>query len=107
MSPMQKNRALNDGFRKTAKGGVVTISMGIHLLGRAEVEIIMKRLSGPDGDNSCAADSDHECGEITVSNRLIYWEINCYDNDLNDLSPDPTNPEQTKRFMTLMLDSEV
>jgi len=68
MSPMQKNRALNDSFRKTTKGGVVTISMGIHFLGRSEVENILKRLGASEGDGSCDDDSEHESGEITVSN---------------------------------------
>jgi hypothetical protein len=107
MSPIQKNRALNDSFRRTARGGVVTISMGIHLLGRTEVDNIMKRLGGAEGDSSCDVDSEHENGEITVSNRLVYWEINYFNKELDDLSPDPTDTDQTRRFMTLMLDSEV
>ncbi|MFZ3582894.1 hypothetical protein ACOI1H_12060 [Loktanella sp. DJP18] len=78
MSPVQKNRALNDNFRRTGNGGVVTISMGIHMLGRSEVESIMKRLGGQEGENSCDVDSEHETGEITVTNRHIFWEINYY-----------------------------
>ena len=88
MSPAQKNRALNDHFRKTAKGGIVSISMGIHLLGRAEVDAIMTKLSGADGDRSCDTISEHDSGEIAVNNRSIYWEINCYNNELDDTSED-------------------
>ena len=72
MSPMQKNRALNDSFRKTTKGGVVTISMGIHFWGRSEVENILKRLGASEGDGSCDDDSEHESGEITVSRPRIH-----------------------------------
>lgn len=107
MSPLQKNRALNDSFRKTAKGGVVVISMGIHLLGRAEVEIIMKRLAGDEGWRSCDADGEHNFGEITVSNRQIYWEVSYYNKDFDDFSPDSTNPDQTTRLMMLYLASEL
>lgn len=46
MSPLQKNRTLNDHFRKTARGGIVSISWGIHMLGRAEVDTIMKNSVG-------------------------------------------------------------
>ncbi|PCJ05497.1 MAG: hypothetical protein COB16_15575 [Rhodobacteraceae bacterium] len=106
MSPMQKNRVLNDNFRKTAKGGVISISMGIHMLGRAEVENIMKRLGGGEGERSCDVASEHDGGEITVSNRRIYWEINCYNKAMDDMSPDSTDPDQTTRYMTLLLDSE-
>jgi hypothetical protein len=107
MSPIQKNRVLNDNFRRAAKGGIITISMGIHMLGRSEVESIMKRLAGEEGENSFDTDGAHDAGEITVSNRRIYWEINCFNTDLDDVSPDSTNPDQTKRFMTLMLESEL
>lgn len=107
MSPLQKNRALNDHFRKTAKGGIVSISWGIHMLGRAEVDNIMKRLGGTEGDTSCDVGSEHDSGEITVSNRRIYWEINYYNKDFNDMSSDPTNPDLKTRFMTLLLDSEL
>ncbi len=107
MSPLQKNRALNDHFRKTAKGGIVSISWGIHMLGRAEVDNIMKRLGGTEGDTSCDVGSEHDSGEITVSNRRIYWEINYYNKDFDDMSADPTNQDLTTRFMTLLLDSEL
>lgn len=107
MSPMQKNRALNDNFRKTAKGGIISISMGIHMLGRAEVDNILKRLGGSEGERSCDVASEHDAGEITVSNRSIYWEIYYYNKKFDDMSADPTNPEQTTRFMTLVLDSEL
>ncbi|MBW4961560.1 DUF3768 domain-containing protein [Sulfitobacter sp. CW3] len=107
MSPLQKNRTLNDHFRKTTKGGIVSISWGIHMLGRAEVDSIMKKLGGVEGDRSCGAGSEHDNGEISVSNRNIYWEINCYNKEFDDMSVDSTNPDQTTRFMTLFLDSEL
>ncbi|MDE4140960.1 DUF3768 domain-containing protein [Phaeobacter gallaeciensis] len=107
MSPLQKNRALNDHFRKTANGGIVSISWGIHMLGRAEVDNIMNRLGGTDGDNSCDVGSEHDMGEITVNNRRIHWEINYYNKEFDDISVDSTNPDQTTRFMTLLLDSEL
>lgn len=106
MSPLQKNRTLNDHFRKTAKGGIVSISWGIHMLGRAEVDTIMKKLGGIEGDRSCGADSEHDNGEITVSTRSIYWEINCYNKEFDDTSVDSTNPDQTTRLITLILGTE-
>ena len=107
MSSLQKNRTLNDHFRKTAKGGIVSISWGIHMLGRAEVDTIMKKLGGVEGDSSCDAGSEHDNGEIAVNSRRIYWEINYYNKAFDDMSLDSTNPDQTTRFMTLLLDSEL
>ena len=106
MSPMQKNRALNDHFRKTGQGGIVTLSMGLHKLGQAEVDNVMKQLAGEKGDKSVEAGSEHDTGEIQVGNRTVNWEINYYNKELDDVSDNPTNPDQTTRFMTLLLSTE-
>ena len=106
MSTMQKNRALNDHFRKTGQGGIVTLSMGLHKLGQAEVDNVMKQLAGEKGDKSVEAGSEHDMGEIQVGNRTVSWEINYYNKELDDVSDNPTNPDQTTRFMTLLLSTE-
>jgi len=105
-SSLQKIRALNDQFRKTGQGGIVTISMGLHQLGRPEVDAIMKHLAGEKGDKSVEPNSEHDMGEFDVGSRTISWEINYYNNDLDDESEDPANPDETKRFMTLLLSTE-
>jgi hypothetical protein len=106
MSATQKNRALNDHFRKTGEGGVVTLSMGLHKLGQAEVANVMRQLAGQAGDESTEDESEHDMGEIQVGNRTVSWEINCYNKELDDISADSTNPQQTTRFLTLMLSTE-
>lgn len=107
MSAQQKNRVLNDHLRNTRKGGIISISLGIYMLGRTEVENILKRLGGPEGERSCETGSDHDSGEFLVNNRTVYWEINYYNKDFDDLSSDSTDPAKTTRFMTLLLDSEL
>ncbi|WP_170411298.1 DUF3768 domain-containing protein [Ruegeria atlantica] len=107
VSRVHKNRTLNDTFRKSGADGIVMISMGIHNLGRAEVDTIVKQLGGKVGDDSCEAGSEHDFGEIRVNNRPVHWEINYYNKDLDDDSPDSTNPEKTTRLMTLLLGSEL
>ncbi len=92
MSPAQKNRALNDHFRKTREGGIFTLSMGLHKLGQAEVDTIMRQLAGEKGDQSVDEGSEHDFGEILVGNRTVTWEINYYNKDLDNESTDPTNP---------------
>ncbi len=106
MSPTRKNQVLNDHFRKTGEGGVVMISMGIHLLGRATVDAIMKQLAGDAGDKSVEAGGEHDVGSIKVNNRTVDWEINYYNKDLDDESPDSTDPQQTTRHMTVLLSTE-
>lgn len=106
MSPLQKNPTLYDHFRKTAEAGIVSISWGIHMLGRAEVDTIMKKLGGAEGDSNCDVGGELDNGEITVISRRIYWEINYYNKAFDDISLDSTDPDQTTRFMTLLLISE-
>jgi len=106
MSSLQKNRALNDHFRKTGEGGIVTLSMGLHKLGQAEVGNVMKQLAGEKGDKSVESGNEHDMGEIEIGNRTISWEIDYYNKELDDVSGNPTNPEQTTRFMTLLLATE-
>ncbi|NVO56040.1 DUF3768 domain-containing protein [Rhodobacteraceae bacterium B1Z28] len=106
MSPAQKNQVLNDHFRKTGEGGVVMISMGVHLLGRATVDMIMKQLAGDAGDKSVEPGGEHDVGSIKVNNRTIDWEINYYNKDLDDESPDPTDPQQTTRYLAILLSTE-
>ncbi|SLN44927.1 DUF3768 domain-containing protein [Ruegeria meonggei] len=106
MSPAQKNQVLNDHFRKTGEGGIVMISMGIHLLGRATVDVIMKQLAGDAGDKSVEPGGEHDMGSIKVNNRTVEWEINYYNKDLDDESPDSTDPLQTTRHMALLLSTE-
>ncbi|UWQ31037.1 DUF3768 domain-containing protein [Leisingera sp. M523] len=107
MSSAEKVRTLNDHFRKAGKGGVVMISMGIHLLGRATVDTIMKQLGGEAGDASIESDEDHDIGLLKVNSRIIHWEIDCYNKDFDDMSPDPADPEKTTRVMTVLLSTEL
>ena len=67
----------------------------------------MKKLGGAEDEGSCDVGSEHDNGEITVNSRRIYWEINYYNKAFDDMSLASTSPDQTTRFMTLVLDSEL
>ena len=49
---------------------------------------------------------ERDFGSLTAKGRKIFWKIDYYDNNLEYLSPDNTNPEVTKRVMTVMLSDE-
>ena len=60
--------------------------------------------------NTFTVDNDpyqeRDFGSLKAKGRSIFWKIDYYDNNLEYHSPDNTNPEVTKRVMTVMLSSE-
>lgn len=48
----------------------------------------------------------HDYGSFDFKGKRIIWRIDYYDNDYRGGSPEPTDPKQTKRVLTIMLPSE-
>ena len=44
----------------------------------------------------------HDFGAINLDGELYLWKIDYYDNDLAFGSPDPADPDVTRRIMTIM-----
>lgn len=49
---------------------------------------------------------EHDLGKIEHQGRSYFWKIDYYDQNLEYLSPDPANPELTRRIITIMHTSE-
>jgi len=49
---------------------------------------------------------EHDFGVVEIAGLEIMFKIDCYDETLNYLSSDPSNPNVTKRVMTIMLVEE-
>ncbi len=49
---------------------------------------------------------EHDFGRIFLKGETYFWKIDYYDNDLKSLSPDASNPNRTKRVLTIMHASE-
>ena len=48
----------------------------------------------------------HEFGSVEVDETSIWFKIDAYDSKLEYGSPNPADPEVTKRVMTILLPSE-
>tara|TARA_R110000796_G_scaffold40951_1_gene101160 strand:- start:2746 stop:3126 length:381 start_codon:yes stop_codon:yes gene_type:complete len=48
----------------------------------------------------------HEFGAVEVLGTRVWFKIDAYDVNYEYGSPDPSNPEQTRRVLTLLLPSE-
>jgi len=106
-TPQTKTRELNDKFRQTGIGGTIVITRGINALDTATRQSIVNTIKAID---EFTPDNDpygtHDFGSVKFGEHLIFWKIDCYDLDLICGSPDPSDPNVTRRVMTIMLAEE-
>jgi len=103
----QKVRELNDRFRSTFSGGMVTMTPGIQALGEKNVQEICQKIMKFDAftkDNDPYG--EHDFGTIKHDGQSIFWKIDYYDRNLEFHSPNKSDPAVTTRVMTIMLAEE-
>jgi hypothetical protein len=49
---------------------------------------------------------EHDFGSIEIEGEKYFWKIDYFDLDLKYGSPDPNDPQVTRRFITVMHSSE-
>jgi hypothetical protein len=100
-------RALNDELRKRLIGGMAVITPGVAALGQEVVARIVKTIEVY--DDFCHANDPHEehdFGAFDADGHRIFFKIDYYDSTLTVHSPDPSDPNVTKRVITIMLAEE-
>lgn len=108
--------AQNDAFRRLILGttpvadapqGQFVMTRGVAALGPDAQLELTRRVAAFDGFD---ADSDpqgwHEMGVIEFEDMTVWFKIDLYDVDYQYGSPEPSDPEQTRRVLTLLLPSE-
>lgn len=100
-------RDLNDRFRQSLRGGRVVVTAGVHALGPDRLHTILTKVTS---FNSFTADNDplgeHDFGAFDHGGERMFWKIDYYNQTLTVGSPDPADPGQTCRVLTIMLASE-
>ena len=99
--------ALNDQLRCLGEGGQVVVTAGVLSLGEADVREIVAAVRAFDrfcDDND--PHGEHDFGALEVAGRRIFFKIDYYDQTLTAASPDPVDPDITRRVMTIMLAEE-
>lgn len=100
-------KTLNDNFRKTFIGGTVVLTQGIKDKADQDIAAILSKIVF---FNDFTEENDpygeHDFGKITYKQQIIYWKIDYYDETMQYLSENPSNPEVTNRVMTVMLAEE-
>lgn len=101
-------RQQNDQFRTSGMGrGSLMVTAGIHERGDAFVQSVLAMVRSFSAfDSSNDPYHEHDFGAITLGGERIFFKIDYYDLALAGHSPDPADPTQTHRVLTVMLASE-
>ena len=100
-------RALNDELRRRLIGGTAVMTPGVAALGEEAVARIVKTIEVY--DDFCHANDPHEehdFGAFDTDGNRVFFKIDYYDETLTVHSPDPSDPNVTKRVITIMLAEE-
>jgi len=98
-------RRLNDQFRVTLIGGIVTVTQGV--AARDDTSDIVRKVRD---FSDFSADNDphqeHDFGAFDHGDEKIFWKIDYYDKTLQAGSDNPADPAITTRVLTIMLAEE-
>lgn len=97
-------REANDNFRKDLRGGALHLTLGIMEKTDGEVGELIQRIADFDsftGDND--PHGEHDFGCMALKGEPIFWKIDYYDLDMRCGSPDPSDPDVTRRALTVMM----
>ncbi len=100
-------RILNDHLRQLHRGGMVVISRGIAAMPRAawaDIIVAVAKFDGFNPENDPYA--EHDCANVDVDGLPIVFKIDYFDPTMLHQSDDPTDPNLTKRVLTIMLGEE-
>ena len=104
---VEKIRELNDAFRRTFQGGMVTMTDGVSSLPESVRRLTFHEVQRFD---AFTADNDphgeHDFGSFEIGALTFFWKIEYYDKDLQYGSEDLTDPLKTTRVLTVMLAEE-
>jgi hypothetical protein len=100
-------RRLNDEFRRTLRGGRIFVTGGVSALSQGRVDTLIWRVSEFNVfDESNDPYGEHDFGSFDDGGEKFFWKIDYFDPSMSAGSPDPSDPKQTCRVLTLMFASE-
>src|SRR5262245_49784518 len=104
---VERIRGLNDAFRTTMSGGIVTMTAGVDALSSEIKANVMRRVcTFSEFTKENDPHSEHDFGSFTIDGSKFFWKIDYYDAAMEFGSEDPADPSKTTRVLTIMLASE-
>ena len=109
MSPrVSRIAALNDQFRSTFTGGDIVMTSGIASLDDPQRVAVLQQVQGFAAfsfENDPYGERDFGAIDLPGIEK-VFWKIDYYDPRLEFGSEDPSDPNVTRRVLTIMLASE-
>ena len=107
MTKSERIADLNDVLRQTFLTGRVVMTPSIQALDADVREQVLSRVKcfddfGPDNNPR----GERDFGAFMYDGTGYFWKIDCYDRELDSLSPGPSDPNVTTRVLTIMLVDE-
>jgi hypothetical protein len=103
----ERIRALNDQLRTTGQGGELVVTRGIAAL-KADAKVAI--YAAVQTFDRFTTDNDphgeHDFGLIEIAGERIMFKIDYYDRTMTGHSPDESDPNVTRRVLTIMLANE-
>ncbi|MEO1263603.1 MAG: DUF3768 domain-containing protein [Bacteroidota bacterium] len=100
---------LNDKLRTTFNpaAGMVMVTRGFQTLppdDQIEILNLIKKFNDFSKGNNPYG--EHDFGAIEKNGNRVFWKIDYYNESMTKGSEDPSDPEKTRRVMTIMLAQE-
>ena len=100
-------RDLNDQLRCSFEGGQVLMTPGVNALaGNTLAQVLLAIRDFDDFTEDNDPYGTHEFGSVQVAGETVFFKIDAYDETMEYGSPNPADPEVTRRVMTILLASE-
>ena len=100
-------RDLNDKLRQSFEGGQVLMTQGVNALaGNTLAQVLLAIRDFDDFTEDNDPYGTHEFGSVQIAGETVFFKIDAYDENMEYGSPNPADPEVTRRFMTILLASE-
>lgn len=100
-------RALNDVLRATMTSGLVVTTSGVaDMPAEQRVRLVQEVQAFDNFSEDNDPHGEHDFGSIKLDSETFFWKIDYYDNSLEIGSPDPADPNVTKRVLTIMKSDE-
>jgi Protein of unknown function (DUF3768) len=107
MAPAERIRNLNDELRTTGIGGTTNLTRGMWAKGS---DFVAHAVAAVRAFDAFSEENDpwqeHDCATLDVDGESIIFKIDSYDVNMEYGSPDPADPNVTRRVLTIMLAEE-